>query len=77
MTAPPAGPATVEELVLHVGRGVITAAVLKFADGTVRLRLTEGGGDVGLVLDAPQIGALRAMLGDALGVMFTAERRAA
>ena len=74
---PPTGPEEYAELRLNVTPGAITATVLRFADHSARLRLATTGGAVGLVLDGEQVGALRAMLGDALGVMFTATRRPA
>ena len=72
----PVGPEVITTLTLHVGGGAIVADVLRFADGSAGVRLGNGGG-VGHVLTGEQVGALRAMLGDVLGVMFSTQRRAA
>jgi hypothetical protein len=69
-------PETVTQLSLHVDPGAITATVLRWSDNTVRVRLCAGG-DVGFVLDAAQLAALRTMLADVLGIVYLAERRAA
>jgi len=76
MTALPAGPETVAEFVLEVGPGRIVAAVLRFADGTTRLRLGSGDG-TGHVFTFAHIAALRIMLAKCLEEMATAEGRAA
>jgi len=76
MTAPPAGPETVASYMLEVDGGRILAEVLRFADGSTRLRLGSGDG-TGHVLDFARIAALRIMLAKCLEEMATTERRAA
>ena len=73
-------PRAPEELTRHslnVGGHAITATVLRFADGAVRVRLCFGDEVVGVVLAPEHVSGLRLLLADVLGVLWTAQRRRA
>jgi hypothetical protein len=72
MSAPDA--VSLGEAAVNLPEGRLVAAVVRLADGQFRIRFGRAGG-AGYVLSGEQALAVRGALGDALGMMFEAERR--